>query len=412
MMDQPVKSFDTKLCSEGQAGVTVLLLDIVYGDGVDAASLPSSLAVKMHGPGVEQRMMMGGLGLYSKEAYMYNEFNMGESLPVVTPKVFGIWYDTRESYETMQMFNLVMENLNENYDAYNMFAKVPNQAEWDDMFIDLGKLHAKYWDSPEIYKPPLAIDDTKEFKLGEMETACALSVSTRVDSWFAAIEKHCVPYNPDAMTEAQPFLEIMDMWRGDDGAKLFTNAMKRLKNAPMTLLHGDFNPGNVSVVSKCWVKRCTIHISLQLFEQVWKGKTGGAQAGKYLTADWQVTRMGPAAWDFVTATAGMEPGESSVIATMKTYHANLEKVMEPAAYKAFTYDVLEENFKCSFIAFMQYIFAVVYTSMVTAAELGEMDKGKMEYTYDKFLPALLRRAGMAARELNLIAFQKELLAEQ
>ena len=122
--------------------------------------------------------------------------------------------------------------------------------------------------------------------------------------------------------------------------------------------------------------------------------------------------MGPAAWDFVTATMGMEPGESSIIATMKTYHANLEKVMEPAAYKAFTYDVLEENLKCSFICFWQYIFGLVYPSMVTAAESGEMDEGKMEFTYDKFLPRLMRRAGMAARELNLIAFQKELLAEQ
>jgi hypothetical protein len=41
-----------------------------------------------------------------------------------------------------------------------------------------------------------------------------------------------------------------------------------------------------------------------------------------------------------------------------------------------------------------------------------MDEGKMEFTYDKFLPRLMRRAGMAARELYLIAFQKELLAEQ
>jgi hypothetical protein len=188
--------------------------------------------------------------------------------------------------------------------------------------------------------------------------------------------------------------------------------MKRLKNAPMTFTHGDFNPGNVSVVSKCWVKRCTIHISLQLFEQVWKGKTGGAQAGKYLSADWQIARMAPAAWDFVTASMGMEPGDSSLTATMRTYHANLEKVMEPAAYKAFTYDVLEENIKCSFICFWQYIFALVYTSMVTAAESGEMDAGKMQYTYDTFMPTVMRRAGMAARELNLVSFQKELLAEQ
>jgi hypothetical protein len=50
--------------------------------------------------------------------------------------------------------------------------------------------------------------------------------------------------------------------------------------------------------------------------------------------------------------------------------------------------------------------------MVTAAESGEMDEGKKEFTFNKFLPTIMRRAGMAARELNLVAFQEELLAEQ
>ena len=147
-----VKSFKTKLCSQGQVGVTVLILDIEYATAVDA-SMPKSLAVKMHGPGEEQRKNSGAMGLYFKEIYAYHDFNIGKSVPLVCPEVVGIWYDARDPYETMVYFNLVMVNLNIEYDPYDPGAgKLPDQSEWDEIFALCAKQHAQYWDEPSIKK--------------------------------------------------------------------------------------------------------------------------------------------------------------------------------------------------------------------------------------------------------------------
>lgn len=89
-----VVSFRTHLCGMGQVGVTVLILDIEYAKA--DASMPKSIAVKMHGQGEEQRKNCGTMGLYHKEIFAYHDFNIAESVPVVSPGVLGIWYDTRE----------------------------------------------------------------------------------------------------------------------------------------------------------------------------------------------------------------------------------------------------------------------------------------------------------------------------
>ena len=105
---QAVKRFRTKLCDQGQVGVTVLLLDIEYVriQNLAAAPLPKSLAVKMHGPGTEQRKNAAGTSLYSTEIFAYHDFDVAKSVP----EVFGIWYDARHSYEKIELFNLVLED--------------------------------------------------------------------------------------------------------------------------------------------------------------------------------------------------------------------------------------------------------------------------------------------------------------
>ena len=60
----------------GQVGVTILLLNIEYA--TPQPSMPKSLAVKMHGPGEEQRKNCGAMGLYFKEIYVYHDFEVAK----------------------------------------------------------------------------------------------------------------------------------------------------------------------------------------------------------------------------------------------------------------------------------------------------------------------------------------------
>jgi hypothetical protein len=144
----------TKLCSEGQIGVTVLCLGIEYENQAEAASRPSSIAVKMHGPAIAQRQQMSEAEFYSKELYVYN--NMAQSIPVTMPNVYAILFDDRNGFDRCKSFNLVMTNLNDDYEPYELVTpdKVPNTSQWKGIFREVTKVHAKWWDSPEILRRP------------------------------------------------------------------------------------------------------------------------------------------------------------------------------------------------------------------------------------------------------------------
>ena len=276
VLDTEVTSFKTKLCTQGQVGVTVLILDIEFAGDVDE-SMPKSLAVKMHGPGEEQRKNSGAMGLYFKELYAYHDFNIKESTPVVCPEVVGIWYDDRDPYENAVLFNLVMVNLNEEYTEYDVGAgQLPSQAEWNEILAICGKQHAKYWEDTGIQKPPLAADETGVFKLNDVEDAMALSVGPGkiVEGWFDACETFMVPLTgQEALDSIMYVFDVAEHWKGENGAKIYRKAMARLAKAPMSLVHGDVNPGNI-----------------------WKSKLGKEGDEKYLFADWQLLRMAPIAW--------------------------------------------------------------------------------------------------------------------
>eukprot|EP01047_Picozoa_sp_COSAG01_P044240 COSAG01_NODE_3985_length_5465_cov_3.480432_1_plen_345_part_00 len=157
VLDTEVKSLRTKLCGQGQVGVTVLLLDIEYATDVDA-SIPTSLAVKMHGPAAEQRKLSAQAGLYYKEIFVYHDFDVATSVPLSTPEVLGIFYDARQPYEKLECFNLVMVNMNNGYDAFDMGAgQFVSQEEWSEIFAVCAKQHAQYWGDTSIQKPPVRV---------------------------------------------------------------------------------------------------------------------------------------------------------------------------------------------------------------------------------------------------------------
>ena len=76
VLDTEVKSFDTQICGQGQVGITVLILNIVYSES--KPSMPKSIAVKMHGLGEEQRKNSAAMGLYFKEIFVYHDFNVAK----------------------------------------------------------------------------------------------------------------------------------------------------------------------------------------------------------------------------------------------------------------------------------------------------------------------------------------------
>ena len=76
VLDTEVKSFDTQICGQGQVGITVLILNIVYSES--KPSMPKSIAVKMHGSGEEQRKNSAAMGLYFKEIFVYHDFNVAK----------------------------------------------------------------------------------------------------------------------------------------------------------------------------------------------------------------------------------------------------------------------------------------------------------------------------------------------
>lgn len=86
----------------------------------------------------------------------------------------------------------------------------------------------------------------------------------------------------EALDGLKPCFDVGELWKGDNGAKLFHKAMAHLAKAPMTLVHGDMNPGNI-----------------------WKSKQGKTGDDKYCFIDWQLFKMAPAACEFATPQIGM-----------------------------------------------------------------------------------------------------------
>ena len=67
-----VTSFETRVCSEGQVAITVVLHDIKYATARD--DRPSSLAIKMHPADAGTRSFGYQAGMFSQELWFYSKF--------------------------------------------------------------------------------------------------------------------------------------------------------------------------------------------------------------------------------------------------------------------------------------------------------------------------------------------------
>ena len=82
-LNEQVVAFDTKICGEGQVGLTIIIKDIKYKGVSDK---PTSLAIKIHGLGEAQRGFANMARCYQREINFY--LNMAQGLPEIDiPKV-------------------------------------------------------------------------------------------------------------------------------------------------------------------------------------------------------------------------------------------------------------------------------------------------------------------------------------
>lgn len=282
-----------------------------------------------------------------------------------------------------------MVNLNNEFDPYDPGAgQLPSQSDWNEIFAMCAKQHLQYWNVPAIKKPPLSTDDTGTFKLSPVEEAMALSVGPDniVDAWIDACQTHMLPLaGQEALDAIQPCFDVAEHWKGENAAKLFQKSLARLATAPMTLIHGDMNPGNI-----------------------WKSSTGKTGDEKFCFADWQLLRMGPVAWEFATPQIGMFPGVASLVDSMKEYHTYLCK-LKPEIEAEYPFETFKMHVQCATCAFWQFIFAFVHAATVVPSNTGEIDASKKEYTWSKFMPGCFAMMAGAMQELEMEQFCKDLI---
>merc|ERR1719161_3250632 len=315
---------------------------------------------------------------------------MMSKIPMQTPKPVAILYKNDEEYFQMVHFNLVMENLNLKWEPYKAaeVLGVPSQREWDEIFRAVAKMHVQYWEDPKIKCPPFAPDESGTFNLSPLEQMMAGSPNTLHPKWMEALLTYSKPFQPDIEEMVKPFMDVFELWQGENGPKLLQITVKKMNTAPMTLCHGDVNPGNI-----------------------WKGKKGTMLEGDYCFGDWQITRMAPAAWDFTTPQIGLEPQDpcnASLKKSMEAYYATLRE-LKPSITATYPYEQFEEHVKCGFICFWMFIMGYCYTAMIVP--IDTQDKDKREFTWSNFVPNCIRRVGYVCKEFDMLGYTKQLLSE-
>jgi len=297
------------------------------------------------------------------------------------------WYDGRQSFDKMQYFNLMMNNLNEDYTPFSMATmdQLPSKADMDQTIKDMLKVHVLFWESPRSKEAPFCATSDGTFGVSPDEVALTLQLGEYYPRMKKGFTKHSNgKLGPLFAADCFAF-DITAGDGGNDGKIIYKEAMRRLRKAPMTIVHGDMNPGNV-----------------------WKSRTSDSLC----YADWQVTRQAPAAWEFVTLTGSVEseaPCFHDFEELLHAYYSGLKELL-PKVCEKYSYAKFEEHFKCSYMCFMQWIMRFLYSSIVEAAESGAMDKAKMEFTFGVFMYNFFKRQSQITKQVNMRAYAEELLA--
>jgi hypothetical protein len=156
-LDAEVESFETRVCSEGQVAITVVLHDIVYANPTEAYDRPQSVAVKMHPAAAESRSFGAQGKFFSKELYFYTEFkDFLVAAGVEAPETYGIWTDGGvPGRDVIEFFVLMMEDLTQRYEPYSV-KNSPSVADVENIAINsMLPMHVTFWNKLDLEKFPV-----------------------------------------------------------------------------------------------------------------------------------------------------------------------------------------------------------------------------------------------------------------
>ena len=180
-----------------------------------------------------------------------------------------------------------MNDLNEEWDAFNIIDKQPSYEDLTLIMTEVLKMHTHFYEKySEIGVKPWSATG-REFGLSDWEPMQGSSHTMR-DFWVNLFPKlvgettwfelYGGQNKWDWKPDAAGIIEFMDesLWPNQSAGQVafFERASAILNSRPLTIIHGDLNSGNV-----------------------WQSKK---DPKKFLIADWQLTRMAPIGMDFFT----------------------------------------------------------------------------------------------------------------
>lgn len=387
VMAAKVVSFKTIVNSQGQQGVCVILKEIIYITGTPA-DRPVSCAIKMHAQTEGQRAGCVAVQSYSTEMIFYEK--LAQVFPVQSAKCYAIIAQqapaaTRTNGEAVEYFNLVLQDLSVDYEMPGQTIEAGMNYAQSLAAIDrVSDIHLMFWTPvgekfgtananiifagmEDVYGKPPFVDlaGRPPFAFYEMFW------HTFKTSWPAT--QNCMltyPGNKQFPNSAWPvqFQEMVSLLdecaQGDmmgrmwEAAKVYVDP----KLSPITLIHGDFNAGNI-----------------------WVHKTD--PEAEMLVADWQLSGAFVPGADFPTllGTAELEEGED-----LKLIHWYYDKLCarNPSIKTELSFDQLLHGF---FHQATSFLFGYSFYCGAQAVDLESMTKEKADFTMVEFWPLLYVR---------------------
>jgi hypothetical protein len=241
-----VRSFSTRVCSEGQVAITVVLHDIKYV--ADQPDRPRSVAIKMHPAAAEGRVFGTMSGLFSTEVWFYTTFH--EHLPnTLCPEALGIWTDGgKPGIDNIEFFALMMEDLTIKYDSYSVDSSPTPQQVEDIALNTMVPFHATLWDKCDLVDAHPALVKGDGTLLGDM----VFLIEQFSDAWpkvRAAWPQHAEfegPLSASGFPTSWP-IETLDRLAVPGAMQeLYAKAAAVWSTRVQTAIHGDFNTGMLS----------------------------------------------------------------------------------------------------------------------------------------------------------------------
>jgi len=210
-----VLSFTSKILSKSTTTQTVII-NLEYDQSADI-SFPSSLFIKFPSQATSIKLFMNTNKNYEREIYFYN--SLLPQSPIKTPNLYYSQYDSSTGD-----FILILENL-ENLKIFSQFEGCNSFEDAKLILYELAKFHSYWWDS-KIWDSQKILFT---YSVGpEISTRALISLQKLLEDF------------PDYVKAVG-----LDEKKLDLIGENFYLIFEQFKNAPFTIIHGDFKLDNI-----------------------------------------------------------------------------------------------------------------------------------------------------------------------